>query len=400
MSILDPVAFASESAMPLFRQEHDDYRAACRAFVEREITPNVPAWEEAEDYPRELVAKVGAAGFFGAKFAPEWGGSGPDHLAEAVWTEELARAGSGGLGADLGAHASLAAYYVETHGTDAQKERWLRPSISGDAIGALGITEPGAGSDVNGITTRAVRDGDSWVINGAKTFITNGSWCDYVVVAAKTDVDAGHGGITLFIVDRDTPGFSSTRMKMLGWRTSHTGDLAFDDVRVPDSHRLGDEGRGFYAIMTNFAWERLMLSLGAVAASDIALEVAIDYAKQRHAFGRPISSFQVWRHRFADMKAKIEVGRALTHQALRLHVAKQEGDDVDDQELLRIVSMAKLFTQRMAFDIADECVQVHGGAGYLMEYPAQRLWRDARLGPIGGGTDDIMREIIATTYGL
>ena len=393
-------AHATEPALPMFTAEHDAYRASARTFVERELAPHVEDWEADRDVPKEVFRTVGQAGFFGAKFDPRWGGSGPDLLAEVCWIEELARGGSGGLAADLGAHSQLAALYIDRQGSDEQKQRWLVPSITGEAVGALGVTEPGAGSDVNGITTRARRDGGDWVIDGAKVFITNGSWCDHVVVAARTDPDAGHAGMTLFVVERDMPGFTSRRMSMLGWRTSHTGELHFDGVRVPDANRLGDEGRGFYAIMANFAWERLMMSLGAVVAADVALQDAIRYAQEREAFGRPVARFQVWRHRFADLATRIATGRALTNHALRMTVAAEAGDDVPQAEVLRATAMAKLVTQRLAFDVADECVQVHGGAGYLMEYRAQRHWRDARLGPIGGGTDDIMREIIAGTYGI
>jgi acyl-CoA dehydrogenase len=413
-------AHATGSALPMFREEHDAYREAARTFVQREIAPHVEDWEAARDFPKALFRTVGRAGFFGAKFDPRWGGSGPDLLAEVCWIEELARAGSGGVAADLGAHSQLAALYVDRQGTDEQRERWLVPSITGEAVGALGITEPGAGSDVNGITTRARRDGGDWVLDGAKVFITNGAWCDHVVVAAKTDPDADHTGMTLFVVERDMPGFTSRRMKMLGWRTSHTGELHFDGVRVPDANRLGEQGRGFYAIMQNFAWERLMMSLGAVVAADLALEDAIRYAQEREAFGRPVARFQVWRHRFADLATRIASARALTNHALRLTVAAEDaaralaidsdrqrtqsgapgGAAPDPAEVLRATAMAKLVTQRLAFEVADECVQVHGGAGYLMEYRAQRHWRDARLGPIGGGTDDIMREINAGTYGL
>ena len=394
------LAYATAPALPLYRDEHHAYRDAARTFVARELAPHVDDWEEARDFPKEVFRTVGQAGFFGAKFAETWGGSGPDLLAEVCWIEELARAGSGGLAADLGAHSQLAALYIDRQGTDEQKQRWLVPSITGESVGALAITEPGAGSDVNGITTRARRDGGDWVLDGAKVFITNGAWCDHVVVAAKTGPDADHAGMTLFVVDRDTPGFSSRRMRMLGWRPSHTGELAFDGVRVPDGHRLGDEGRGFYAIMANFAWERLMMSLGAVVAAEVSLEEAVAYAKQREAFGRPVARFQVWRHRFAELATRIATARSLTHHALRLTVAADAGQDVPPANVLRATAMAKLVTQRLAFEVADECVQVHGGAGYLMECRAQRHWRDARLGPIGGGTDDIMREIIAGTYGL
>jgi alkylation response protein AidB-like acyl-CoA dehydrogenase len=336
------------------------------------------------------------------------GGSGPDLLAAAVWTEELARCLSGGVAADLGATTDLAALYVARSGTDELQQRYLPPTLAGDLVGALAITEPGAGSDVAGISTRARRDGDGWVLDGEKVFITNGAWCDWVVVAAKVTPEDGapsedpHGQITLFVVDADTPGFSRRRMAMLGWRTSHTGELAFDGVRIGDEQRLGDVGSGFAQITRAFAWERLSMSLGAVSAAARTLELAIAYARDREAFGRPVASFQVWRHRFADLNTRIATGRALTHQALRLVVGQEEGHDPapDPTVVLRTVAMAKLVTQRLAFDVADECVQVHGGAGYMMEYPAQRAWRDARLGPIGGGTDEIMKEIVAKTYGL
>jgi acyl-CoA dehydrogenase len=404
---LSPPLAAEASALPLFGDEHDQLRASARRFVERELLPHVEDWERAEDFPRAIFEQVGDAGFLGLKFDPEVGGSGPDLLAAAVWIEELARCLSGGLAADLGATCDLAALYVSKAGSAEQQRRFLPPLLSGARIGALAITEPGTGSDVAGITTRAVRDGEGWVVDGAKAFITNGAWCDDVVVAAKVSTEDGaptddpHGRITLFLVPTDVSGFSRRRMPMLGWRTSHTGELTFEQVRVGDDRRLGDVGSGFTHITSCFAWERLAMSLGAVAAAQRTLEVAIEHAKRREAFGRPIATFQVWRHRFADLATRIATGRALTYRALRLVVAQAEDPaSVRAAEVLRTVAMSKLLTQRLAFDVADEGVQVHGGAGYMMEYPIQRAWRDARLGPIGGGTDEIMKEIVAKTYGL
>jgi acyl-CoA dehydrogenase len=398
---------------PLFLEEHEAYRDAARMFVANEIEPHAEDWELARDYPRELFAKVGEAGFFGAKFAETWGGTGPDYVAEAVWIEELSRSLTFGTASDLGAHSQLASLYVDRFGSNGQRERYLRPSIAGERIGALAVTEPGAGSDVNAISTRARRDGDEWVLNGSKVYTTNGSWADYVVVAARTSDDLrevgegsspltndSHSNITLFIVDSGTPGFVQNRMRMIAWQTSHTGELFFDDVRVPDENRLGGVGEGFKQIMANFQWERLTMSLGAVALAERSLETAIQYARERSAFGRPVIKFQVWQHRFADLAVRIRMGKALTHRALRTHIAAEEEGGVDRNELVRVTSMAKLFTQRMAWRVADECVQVHGGSGALKEYPAQRFWRDARVGPIGGGTDDIMREVIAGTLGL
>jgi acyl-CoA dehydrogenase len=385
---------------PLFGEEHEAYREAARRFVANEIATQAEVWEQARDYPRDLFAKVGTAGFFGAKFAETWGGTGPDYAAEAVWIEELSKGLTFGTSSDLGAHSQLAALYVDRFGDDQLKERYLRPSIEGRLLGALAVTEPATGSDVNAITTQARRDGEEWVINGSKVFITNGSWSDYVVVAARTSDGSGHENITLFVVDADTPGFDRNRMSLIAWHTSHTGELFFNDVRVPDENRIGEVGSGFHHLAANFQWERLTMSLGAVALAELSLETAIQYARDRKAFGRPIIRFQVWQHRFADLSVRIRTGKALTHQALRLQIAAENGVDVPREDLVQLTSMAKLFTQRLAWQAADECVQVHGGAGTLKEYPAQRFWRDARVGPIGGGTDDIMRNIIAGTLGL
>jgi alkylation response protein AidB-like acyl-CoA dehydrogenase len=396
-------AAAPAPALPLFTPEHEALRASARAFVAAELAPNVEAWERAGDFPREVFAKVGEAGFLGLGFGPEVGGSGPDVRAQAVWVEELSRCLCGGLAADLGATTDLAGTYLRDAGSDEQRRRFLPGLIAGERIGALAVTEPGAGSDVAGITTRARRDGDDWVLDGTKVFITNGPWADHLVVAAKVAVADGapgddpHQQLTLFVVDGGSPGLSRRRLEMLGWRTSHTGELTFEGVRVGDDRRLGAIGSGFTHITTAFAWERLVLALGAVAAAERTLELAIGYGRQREAFGRPIGTFQVWQHRFADLATRIAAARALTYTGLRLLVAREEGGIVDQREVIRTAAMAKLVTQRLAFEVADEGVQIHGGAGYMMDYPIQRAWRDARLGPIGGGTDEIMRQLIART---
>jgi acyl-CoA dehydrogenase len=382
----------TEAAPELFTEEHDALRASVRDFVAKELVPNAEQWEREERFPKELFGRIGELGFFGMKFPEDVGGSGPDFLADAVVTEEFSLCGSGGVAACLGAHKDLAALYVYNFGAREQHERWLRPAIEGSLVGALGVTEPDTGSDVAAIRTRAQRGDGDWILNGSKMFITNGSWADYVVVAAKTDPDAGHDGITLFVVERDMPGFSSRRMQMLGWRTGQTGELHFDDVRVPDSHRLGDVGSGFRAIMQNFAWERLIMALAQVASGQRIYDLTKTYVLDRNAFGRPVGRFQVWRHRFADMATRLEAGRALTYNALRLF---EQGEYP-----IKEVAMAKLYTSEVAFHIADECVQAHGGLGYMMEYPAQRALRDSRLGPIGGGTSEIMREIIGRVMGL
>jgi acyl-CoA dehydrogenase len=376
----------------LFHPEHDDLRREVRAFVERELVPHAEEWERAESFPKEVFRRVGELGFFGMKFGPEVGGSGPDYLADAVVTEELARCGSGGVSACLGAHKDLAMLYIGNFGTSDQHDRWLRPALDGSIVGALAVTEPDTGSDVAAIKTSARRDADGWVVNGSKLFITNGAWADFVVVAAKTEAGARHEGITLFVVEAGSPGYSARKIPMLGWRSGQTGELSFAEVRIPDSHRLGEVGSGFAAIMRNFAWERLVMALGAVSGAQRIYEVAKAYALERSAFNRPVGKFQVWRHRFADMATRIEAARALTYGVLRQFASGESP--------IQEVAMAKLYACDVALHAADECVQIHGGYGYVTEFPAERALRDARLGPIGGGTSEIMKEIIGKTLGL
>jgi acyl-CoA dehydrogenase len=269
-----------------------------------------------------------------------------------------------------------------------QHERWLRPAIRGERIGALGITEPGAGSDVASIGTSARRVPGGYVVNGAKTFITNGVRADFLVCAVKTTEGGGHGGLSLLVLEREMPGYEVTgKLEKLGWHSSDTGELSFTDVEVPEENRLGEENRGFYLIMANFSWERLLMALAAVGGMQRVFATTLEYAKQRQAFGRPIGRFQVIRHKFAEMAIRIEAARSLTYSALRSFAA---GEDA-----IREVTMAKLFTQRAMVEIADECLQIHGGYGYMREYGVERALRDARLGPIGGGTDEMMKEILA-----
>lgn len=401
----------------LFTEEHEILRKGIREFIERRLLPNVEEWERNRDFPvREVFAEAGEMGLFGAKYEEAYGGTGPDLVADAVINEELVRCASGGVAAALGSQKDLGPYYVYRFGTEEQRRRWLVPAIAGEKIGALAVTEPGAGSDVAGIQTRAIREGEEWVLSGAKTFITNGAIADFSIVAARTDGGsggvarqerdrpgkdsgrtprsdgAGHEGVTLFVVERDTHGFETSRVHTLGWRTSHTGEMVFQDCRIPASNLLGEEGRGFYQIMENFQWERVAMALAAVSAAALTLDHAIAYAKDRHAFGRPVSTFQVWRHRFADLATDIEAGRSLTYHALRKIV---RGEDA-----IREVSMAKWYTAELGWRVADEALQVHGGYGLMMEFPVQRAWRDSRLGPIGGGSTEIMKEIIGRSYGL
>jgi acyl-CoA dehydrogenase len=379
---------------PPFGSEHGELRETIGRWVREEIVPHVDDWERNREFPLELYRRAGELGFLGLKYPVELGGQGGDAVHDAVWAEELAAGGaSGGVGAGLGAHTGIATPPVFRFGTPEQHERFLRPAIRGEKIGALGITEPGAGSDVASIRTRARKVDGGYVVNGSKTFITNGVRADFLVCAVKTTDEGGHHGISFLILERDMPGYEvSRKLEKMGWHASDTGELSFTDVEVPDENRLGDENQGFYLIMANFQWERLLMALGAVGAMRRLLDVAIAYASEREAFGRPIGKFQTIRHKVAEMGVKLEAGRALTYAALRKYAA---GEDA-----LREVTMAKLLTQRSALEVADDCLQIHGGYGYMTEYGVERAVRDLRLGPIGGGTEEIMKEILGRSYGL
>jgi acyl-CoA dehydrogenase len=380
--------------LPPFTDEHEQLRETIGRWVRTEIAPHVDEWEAARQFPRELYTRAAELGFLGLKYPVELGGQGGDYVHDAVWAEELAAAGaSGGVGAGLGAHTGIATPPVYRFGTADQHERFLRPAIAGRKIAALGITEPGAGSDVASIRTEAHTVGGGYVVNGAKTFITNGVRADFLVCAVKTTPDGGHQGISFLILEREMPGYEVARkLEKMGWHSSDTGELSFTDVEVPEENLLGEENRGFYLIMENFSWERLLMALGAVGAMRRLLEVAISYAGERQAFGRSIGSFQAIRHKVAEIGVKAEVGRALTYHALRRFVA--------GEETIAEVTKAKLYTQRACVEVADEVVQILGGYGYMREYGVERALRDARLGPIGGGTDEVMKEILGKQLGL
>jgi alkylation response protein AidB-like acyl-CoA dehydrogenase len=384
----------ARATLPPFGEEHEELRETVTRFVQKEIAPNVDEWEAAREFPRELFARCAELGFLGLKFPEELGGQGGTHLHDAVWVEELARSGgSGGVAAGLNAHASIAMPPIFNFGTEEQKQRWLVPGIAGEKIGALGITEPGAGSDVASLSTTAVRSGGGYIVNGAKTFITNGVRADFLVCACKTSEEGGHGGISFLVLESEMPGYEvSAKLEKMGWHSSDTGEIAFTDVEVPAENLLGEENGGFKLIMFNFAWERLLMAIGAVGAMQRLIEISVAYASEREAFGRPIGKFQAIRHQVAEMATKAEASRALTYNSLRLF---HEGHDCIQQ-----VSMAKLLTQRAVLEIADQTLQIHGGYGYMREYGIERAVRDARLGPIGGGTDEIMKEIIGKTMGL
>jgi acyl-CoA dehydrogenase len=379
------------SPQPPFTDEHEELRSSIRGFIDRELAPHSQQWEDEQWFPDEVFPKLAAQGLLGLKYPTELGGQGGDYLHEAVMCEEMARIGSGGTAAGIGAHVNIATPPIWKFGTDEQQQSYLVPAIRGEKIGALGITEPGAGSDVAGLRTAAERVDGGWVLNGEKTYITNGVRAHFIVTAAKTTPEGGHHGISFFIVDR-TEGVTSAKLEKLGWHASDTATIAYQDVFVPDAALLGELHGGFKLIMANFQWERLAMALGAVGAMRMAWERTAQFARERNAFGRPLSGHQVIRHKLADLAASAHQARCVTYDALRRFVAGEEP--------LREVTMAKLLTQRACFELMDECLQIHGGAGYMREVWVERAARDARLGPIGGGSDEIMREILGRVLGL
>jgi acyl-CoA dehydrogenase len=386
-------AAAERRPLPPFTDEHRQLRDAVRRFVDTELKPHAEEWEDARWFPNDVFHRMAELGYLGLKYPEEYGGEGGDALHDAVLTEELPRAGSGGLSAGIGAHIGIATPPVFKFGTEDQKQRFLVPAIRGEKIAALGITEPDAGSDVAGIKTFAQKVDGGYVVNGSKTFITNGVRADFVVTAVKTTSEGGHHGLSFLILESDMEGYSvSKKLEKMGWHASDTGELAFQDVFVPEENLLGEENKGFYLIMANFQWERLLMALGAVGSMQGVLDRTIEYALERKAFGRAIGHHQVIRHKIAEMAVRLEAGRCITYNALRLY---HEGHDA-----VKEVTMAKLQTQRAAFDQADDALQIFGGAGYMKEYGIERACRDTRLGPIGGGTDEIMKEILSKQLGL
>jgi acyl-CoA dehydrogenase len=376
---------------PPFTAEHEELRGSIRGFLERELTPHAQEWENARWFPNEVFGKLAAQGLLGLKYPEAYGGQGGDYLHDAVLVEELARIGSGGTAAGIGAHITIATPPIWKFGSEQHKQDYLVPAIRGEKIGALGITEPDAGSDVAALRTRATPVDGGWVVNGEKTYITNGVRADFIVTAVKTREEGGHHGISFLIIDRQE-GVHSAKLEKLGWHASDTASIAFDDVFVPSENLLGGEHEGFKLIMANFQWERLAMALGAVGAMGLAWERTAAFAREREAFGRPLSGHQSIRHKLADMATSVHTSRCVTYDALRRFMAGEEP--------LKQVTMAKLLTQRAAYELMDDCLQIHGGAGYMKEVWVERAVRDSRLGPIGGGSDEIMREILGRVLGL
>ena len=376
-----------------FREEHEIFRQQCRRFVEKELAPHVMDWEAKKDFPNEVFRKVGEMGLHGILIPEEYGGSGGDYLMASVWVEESTRIRSGGVEAGIGMHGLIVLPAVAKFGDEEQKRRLLIPGVKGEKIGALGLTEPVAGSDLARIRTVAKREGDHYVLNGSKTFITNGCRADFVLVLCKTSPEEGYKGFSTLIVEKGMPGFTQGKpLEKLGWQAGDTAELTFENVAVPVANRLGEEGSGFYNAMANLEWERLIMALGTAYGAQLAFDKTKIYVLQREAFGRPIGKFQVNRHKMVDMAMEIEAARQLNYHALR-KLMNAEPCAVE-------VSMAKVFASRMGEFVATTCLQLHGGYGYMREYEIERFFRDVRINAIGGGTSEILKEIVGRLMGL
>jgi hypothetical protein len=370
-----------------FTEEHEFFRKSFQDFLKKEVVPHIDAWEQTGTIDRFIWEKFGEMGYFGLATPEAYGGMDLDIFYTIIFIEELQKINSGGFAAAIWAHEYLAMTHLNKEANEAQKQKYLVPSVTGEKIGCLCITEPFGGSDVGGMRTTAVKKGDTYIINGSKTFITNGVYSDYLIVAAKTAPELGNKGISIFVMDRDLPGISATKLDKLGWRASDTAEIAFDNVVIPAKNLLGEENLGFPYIMQHFALERLIMGVNAHARSEWALEYTIGYMKERTAFGKPISKFQALRHKVADLASEVEMAKAFNYvTAKRLD---------DGEYVVKEATMSKLLSTKIADQVAYDCLQLLGGYGYMEEYPLARNLRDSRLGPIGGGTSEILREIIS-----
>ncbi len=369
-------------------EEHDAFRASVAGFVEREIRPHATEWEAAGEFSQDLYEKAGKSGFLGLRYDPAYGGSGLDYFATCVLCEELAKGDTIGTAVGLLAQSEFAISVIADEATDGLKAEFLVPAIRGQRIGAIGVTEPGAGSDVAAITTRARRDGGDYIISGQKTFITNGTRADFVSLAARTGGE-GPRGISLIVVPTDTPGFSVGRkLDKLGTRASDTAELFFDECRVPARNLIGEEGRGMRYILSHFAGERLVIAALATGAMERLIELGLEYARERTTFGTALAGYQTWRHRFAGMAIRLEAARLLTYQAADMLNRREPAGEI-------AVSMAKVEAAASVQAVAAEVLQIHGGFGQMEESPVPRYYRDAAAMSVGAGTTEIMREIIA-----
>ena len=378
---------------PQFTEEHEMFRKSVRDFAEKELAPHADEWEADRLFPREVFEKMGELGFLGARYPVELDGSGGDIWHTCVLAEELPRSRMAGLTMSILVQTDMATPIINEIGTQEQKEQFLMPAIRGEKIFALGVSEPGAGSDVAGIRTVARSDGDDYVISGQKTWITNGTRADFITLAVRTDPDNRYGGVSLVLFPTDTPGFSvGKKLEKIGNHCSDTAELFFDECRIPKRYLLGEEGHGFYYIMQNFQGERLVGAMSGTAGAQLVVDDTRRYVTEREAFGRPLQGFQVVRHQLVDCETELELCRNMTY-----HAADLFGRGVPCQ---REISMAKLAVSERSMQVIDRCLQLHGGMGYVEEGPVARAWRDARLLGIGGGTNEIMREIISKMMGM
>ncbi|MBO3098014.1 acyl-CoA dehydrogenase family protein [Gelidibacter pelagius] len=370
-----------------FTEEHLMFQESLKAFMKKEVIPNIDTWEEEQRIPTEVWKKMGDLGFLGLGFPEEFGGSDLDFFYDVIFVEELAKVFSGGFAITQAVVQYMSSPYILKHGSQQLKEKYLPKLISGDAISGIAITEPSAGSDVANIQTTATLEGDHYILNGSKTFITNAVYGDFVICVVKTDVSAGPGGVSLLVVDLDADGIQKTKLKKLGWHASDTAELSFDNVKVPKENLIGQEGQGFYYLMGGLQLERLVGAIMGYAASESALEYTLQYMSERTAFNRPINKFQVLRHRMAQLASEIEACKQFVLHCSRLHN--------DGKYAVKESSMAKLLATELSDKTMTQCLQSFGGYGYMEEYKIARMFRDSRIGTIGGGTSEIMREIIA-----
>jgi len=370
-----------------FTEEHEAFRLSFKEFLQKEVVPHIEKWEKTGTIERFIWKKFGEMGYFGLSTPEEYGGMDLDLFYTVIFLEELQKINSGGFAAAMWAHEYLAMTHLNKEANEAAKQKYLVPSVEGDLIGCLCITEPFGGSDVAGMRSTAIKTGDKYILNGSKTFITNGVYSDYLIVAAKTDPSDKYKGISIFIVDRDTKGISATKLDKLGWRASDTAEIAFDNVEIPLENLMGEEGSGFPYIMQHFALERLIMGVNAHARAEFALDYAVNYMKERVAFGKSLDKFQALRHKIAEMASKVDMCREYNYS-----ITKRLSDG---QYVVKEASMSKLLSTKMADEVIYDALQMLGGYGYMEEYPMARLLRDSRLGPIGGGTSEILKEIIA-----
>ena len=373
--------------MNYFSEEHEMFRKSLRDFLKREVKPNLNQWEKDGKIPKEIWGKMGDMGFLGLSFPEKYGGSNLDFFFEVVLNEEMAKLNSGGFTITQQAVQYMSAPYILKYGSEFLKQKYLPGIASGNLISCIGITEPNAGSDVQNIQTNAIKKGNNYIVNGSKTFITNGIYGDFVVTVVKTDIKAKSKGISLLIIDLDSNGITKTKIDKLGWRSSDTAELSFDNVVVPSKNLIGEEGKGFYYLMNGLQLERLCFLPSSIATMEFAISESLNYMKERKAFGRSLNQLQILRHKIAQLSSEIEALKVFSYHCCDLYNKK-----IYD---VKLCSMGKLLCTELHEKVSTQCLQIFGGNGFTEDYPMARMYRDCRVGTIGGGTSEIMREIIA-----